>query len=172
VVDELAEIRTARLALRRFRDQDLPTVLELQADPAAHPHEPRPTGEHEAKVLFAGWQRHWDEHGFGYVAVLEAHSRRFVGIGGVQTKELDGEPVLNLYYRFRPMMWGRGYAPEMASAVIEWAEREMPERAVVIITSTGNIPARRVADKLGFQEYRQGYYRGAQASYYRRGSPR
>ncbi|WP_447008564.1 GNAT family N-acetyltransferase [Saccharothrix isguenensis] len=63
---------------------------------------------------------------------------------------MDGEPTLNLFYRFRPRHWGRGYAPEMARAAVDWASRARPGRPVVIITDPDNTPSQRVAEKLGF----------------------
>ncbi|PXY33943.1 GNAT family N-acetyltransferase [Prauserella flavalba] len=164
---ELGEIRTERLVLRRFREADLPSVVEIQSDPATHPHDAFPATTEHARALVAVWQRHWAEHGFGYVAVVEAGSGRVIGVGGVQAKDLEGEPVLNLYYRFRPEAWGRGYASEMANAVVGWASRAVPERPVVIVTNVGNVPAQRIAHKLGFAEYKEDYYEGVAAKFYR-----
>lgn len=73
-----------------------------------------------------------------------------IGFGGLRTHELDGEATLNLFYRFRPRHRGRGYAPEMARAAIEWADRARPDRPVVIVTDLSNKPSQRVAEKLGF----------------------
>ncbi|PRX49255.1 RimJ/RimL family protein N-acetyltransferase [Prauserella shujinwangii] len=164
----LPEIRTRRLILRRFREADLPSVLEVQADPAAHPFDEAPAPG-AARMLFSLWQRHWAEHGFGYVAVVEIATGKLIGLGGVQVKDLHGEPVLNLYYRFRPSAWGKGYAPEMALPIVEWAEREIPGRPVVIVTNSRNTPAQRVAEKLGFRKWKDDLYEGVPAAYYRRG---
>lgn len=154
--------------LRPFRDTDLATVIDIQSAPRTHPHENRPASPSEARALFEAWRRHWSEHGFGYVAVVEVDSGVVVGIGGVQRRELDGETVLNLYYRFAPDAWGKGYATEMGTAIVEWAAQEVPLWPVVIVTNVSNKPARRVADKLGFREYKRGRYQGVRAVYYRR----
>ncbi len=165
-------MRTARLLLRPFREADLPSVVGIQSSPETHPHEPSPATPAQARTQFETWRRHWIDHGFGYLAVVEPGPDRLVGVGGIQCSDLDREPVLNLYYRFRPDTWGRGYAPEMGAAVVAWAEREVPERPVVIVTGVTNAPARRVADKLGFREYRRDLYRGLPSVYYRRPGPR
>ena len=81
----------------------------------------------------------WAEDGFGYVAVIEAATGEFTGVGGVQLREFDGEKILNLYYRFRPEFWGRGYASEMAAAVVGWAERELPRYPVQITVGVANV---------------------------------
>lgn len=160
-------MRTRRLLLRPLREEDLPAVIDIQAARETHPYERAPATPAQARERFAVWRQHWATHGFGYVAVVEVGSATVVGIGGVQERDLDGERVLNLYYRFLPAAWGRGYATEMASAMLDWARRALPERAVVVITNVDNAPARRVADKLGLRQYRQADYEGMPAAFYR-----
>lgn len=162
----LGPLRTSRLLLRPFSDDDLPTVIGLQSARSTHPHESNPATPAEARLQFETWRQHWLDHGFGYVAV--EHDGRVIGVGGLQNSELHGESVLNLFYRFRPDAWGHGYASEMASAVLAWAAREIPEKPVVIVTNVSNTAARRVAEKLAFSEYRRDLYRGTPAVYYRR----
>lgn len=162
----LGPVRTRRLLLRPLSDDDLPAVIGLQSAKATHPHEPAPATPTEARIQFETWRQHWIDHGFGYVVV--EHADGFIGVGGLQNSELHGESVLNLFYRFRPDAWGHGYASEMASAVLAWAAREVPEKPVVIVTNVSNTAARRVAEKLAFSEYRRDLYRGTPAVYYRR----
>ncbi|WP_116047948.1 GNAT family N-acetyltransferase [Amycolatopsis palatopharyngis] len=163
-----AEIRTQRLLLRWMSDADVPALVRIHADPETNRHNPRGPTEERSRELIAGFQRHWKVHGFGYWTVREAVTGTVIGAGGVQTKEHDGERVLNLYYRLAPRYWGQGFASEMAAAAVEWAEREIPDRPVVIVTDVDNAQAQRVAEKLGFREHKRGPYGGADAVYYRR----
>lgn len=78
-----------------------------------------------------------------------------VGLGGVRHNDFAGERHLNLYYCFRPSVWGRGYAPEMARAAMAWAAQALPGMAVRIVTTAENAAACRVAEKLGFIQIRQ-----------------
>nr|WP_232376839.1 GNAT family N-acetyltransferase [Amycolatopsis aidingensis] len=154
----LRDIRTERLLLRRIREDDLATVIEIQTDPATHEHGGPPPNEEETRTIFAEWLWQWTEHGFGYWMVEEPAAGTVVGLGGVRYKEIEGETVLNLAYRFRPSAWGNGYAVEMAAPTVEWSEREMPEAPVVVVTNPNNTPARRVAEKLGFRLHKEGPY--------------
>lgn len=63
---------------------------------------------------------HWDEHGFGYWCVLEPGSDRSIGYAGVKRVVAKKQPVLNVFYRFAPDLWGRGYATEAAEGVLSW----------------------------------------------------
>jgi RimJ/RimL family protein N-acetyltransferase len=69
--------------------------------------------------------------------------------------------ILNLYYRFRPEAWGKGSATEMASAVIAWADRTLPQYAVQISVHVDNEPSLAVARRLGFRTHSHTRYEGA-----------
>ncbi|MCP2261032.1 Protein N-acetyltransferase, RimJ/RimL family [Streptoalloteichus tenebrarius] len=145
------EIRTERLVLRRLVDADLPAMIEVHGDAETNRHNPTgpPTLE-EIRENLAAWQRDWVEHGIGYWAIEDAGTGEVLGFGGLRQFDFDGRPELNLYYRFRPTAWGRGYATEMARAAVDWAHAARPEQTVVIRTATTNAAAVRVAERLGF----------------------
>ncbi|MQA08075.1 MAG: GNAT family N-acetyltransferase [Pseudonocardiaceae bacterium] len=163
----LSELRTDRLILRPVRADDLPAALEIHTDPRTNLHNPTPHTDQDVPETLEGWLEHWSAHGFGYCAVQLPASGEIIGFGGLRTLHLGDEVALNLYYRFRPSAWGYGYAPEMARAVIEWAQRAVPGTPIVIITSVGNGPAIRVAEKLGFRKFREGDYGGAFSAFFR-----
>ncbi|QFZ22944.1 GNAT family N-acetyltransferase [Saccharothrix syringae] len=145
------QIRTDRLLLRRVGPGDVRAAIAVLSDPGTNRFSPAgpPSAEEAAKALVA-WQAHWARDGIGYWAVELPETGEVIGFGGLRHHELDGEPVLNLSYRFRPRHWGRGYAPEMARAAVDWASRSRPGRPVVITTVPDNAPSQRVAEKLGF----------------------
>ncbi|AHI00917.1 GNAT family N-acetyltransferase [Kutzneria viridogrisea] len=150
----MTELRTERLQLRRMVAEDLPTLLEIECEPAGYRYElTGPPGHEHVRSLLDRMVVHWAEHGFGYCVVELAETGAAIGLGGVRLFEVDGEAVLNLAYRFLERHWGKGYASEMASAVVDWAERELPQYPVVVSMSPINTPSRRLAEKLGFREY-------------------
>jgi len=55
----------------------------------------------------------------------------------------------NLYYRFKPAAWGRGYATEAAAAALRAAEAVAADSPIVARTRPHNEPSRRVAERLG-----------------------
>ncbi|MBB4963621.1 GNAT family N-acetyltransferase [Saccharothrix violaceirubra] len=145
------ELRTERLVLRRVTDADVPAAIRIMGDPETNRYNPAgaPTPE-EATAQVAEWQEHWRRDGIGYWSVTLRTTGDQVGFGGLRHHVQDGEQTLNLFYRFTPIHWGKGYAPEMAAAAIAWADTNTPDRPVVIITDVDNKPSQRVAEKLGF----------------------
>jgi RimJ/RimL family protein N-acetyltransferase len=148
---EPEEIRTRRLVLRRIQPSDTEVFVAVHTAPETHPFDAhtRPTPE-QALDLLDKFHRSWVSDGIGYWAIRLAGSDDVIGFGGVRHWMEEGEPVLNLAYRFWPRAWGNGYAPEMAEAALRWASQHRPDRPVLIVTDADNAPSVRVAEKLGF----------------------
>lgn len=142
---------TDRLLLRRFEPRDLTDFFEIHSDPGAFAGDTTPpleTADQALEITYR-WASHWDHYGFGYRVVELRATGEVIGLAGLQLRLLDGQTVLNLYYRFRPERWGLGYATEACAAVVSHARSLLPAAAVVAITDTGNDRARRLAERLG-----------------------
>ncbi len=142
--------RTDRVLLRPPTASDLDAAFEIHGDPATNRY--NPAGPHRdvarSEAQLAEWLEHWGEHGFGYWAVEEAGE--VVGFSGVRHSVVEGEQVLNLYYRYRPSAWGRGFAREVAREAVAFAAEQLPDLPVVAITTPDNEPSLRVAERSGF----------------------
>ncbi|MGX5654311.1 GNAT family N-acetyltransferase [Geodermatophilus nigrescens] len=134
------------LLLRRPGAGDLPAVWAVHGDPRTNRHNPAgPDADVAAsRDRLREWLDHWERHGFGYSAV-EAADGRVVGFSGVRTSAWDGAPVLNLYYRYAPEVWGRGVATAVARAVVADARRRQPDVPVLAFTTVDNTGSRRTA---------------------------
>ncbi|MER6990571.1 GNAT family N-acetyltransferase [Saccharopolyspora hirsuta] len=151
---EPEEIRTERLVLSRIQPADADAFIALHGTPEAYPHDSRfQRTPEQAREQLDWFREKWAADGIGYWTIRLATSGEVIGFGGVQHKDEDDDPVLNLFYRFFPTAWGNGYATEMARAAISWARQHRPDRPVVITTDVGNSPSIRIAEKLGFARH-------------------
>jgi RimJ/RimL family protein N-acetyltransferase len=146
-------LTTARLSLDAPREADAPSILAIAGDPRTTVHNPSDHVEDlpEARRLVARWQSHWNDHGFGYWCVSEHGGTAIVGYCGVKHMTAAGLPVLNLLYRFRPEVWGRGYAMEAACAVVAWVTAHRPGSTVLARVRPDNIASQRVALHVGLR---------------------
>ncbi|SDP68151.1 Protein N-acetyltransferase, RimJ/RimL family [Actinopolyspora xinjiangensis] len=167
------ERTTERLRLRPPLLSDEAAVLALHTDPRTNRHRPAgvPTPERVRSDL-TDWIRDWSDAGIGYWVVESLTGGEPLGVGGLRRTALEDEPVLNLYYRFRPEAWNMGYAAETATAALEWAEEHRPGLPVVIRTRPSNGAALRVAGKLGFEFAASRVTEGAEEWVYRWSGPR
>jgi RimJ/RimL family protein N-acetyltransferase len=160
---------TERLLLRAVRDSDLDAVFALHADPETNRFSrsgPMPSLEAARKQL-ALWLEDWARNGVGYWLVEQREAPGdVVGFGGVRHKELEGQRVLNLAYRFTPRTWGSGYATEMARVALALARQHFPEVPVVAVIHQENAPSIRVAERLGMRLDRVIDYDGAPSRVY------
>ena len=153
------QLRTDRLLLRRPHKTDLVHVVVIYCDPRANPYSlTGPVSAEGAKSILRGFICHWWRYGFGYWAIELLSNGEVVGFGGLShgVESSGGEQCrihLNLYYQLRPSAWGHGYAVEMAQCAVDWAARVTPEAVMTISTRPENLPAVRVAERLGFAWY-------------------
>jgi RimJ/RimL family protein N-acetyltransferase len=148
------ECRTQRLILRRPRAGDIDAVFAIHGDPETNrfnPAGPMQTLD-QADTVLSGWRAHWDAQGFGYWAISAIDApNHLIGFGGIVRKALDGRATLNLYFRFRPEAWSKGYASELASAALKLAFETLGEKEVVGIVRRDNAPSIKALQRTGLK---------------------
>ena len=88
-----AVIETERLTLRRFGDDDRDTVARWNADPDFTRHLAGVQTRAQSDEVFDRWERHWDEHGFGLLAVEWRETGELIGrVGPAVPPHVAGRP--------------------------------------------------------------------------------
>lgn len=144
-------------------------MVDLHTDPRTNEFHPDPPDAARASEQVTSWLKHWAEHGFGYCAVTRRGDPEVIGLAGVRYRDFGSERVLNLGYRFRPEVWGKGYAAEAVRAVLDWRARTLPLVAVLASVNVANTPSITLAERLGFTDYTEEFYDGAPSRHYRLG---
>lgn len=149
-VSIFARVDTRRLALRMPEWEDAGALYAILHDPAVHAYNPAGPMKDpkEAADMLAEWLADWWADGYGYWVVRDL-GLRIVGMGGVRRLHFGDRDILNLYYRFSPATWGRGYASEMAATAVEMARLHLPHLPAVAAIRPANRPSQRVAEKAG-----------------------
>jgi RimJ/RimL family protein N-acetyltransferase len=143
----LTVLETERLRLRRFRPEDAAVLDRWETDAEFMRHLGDPT---PGDVQIERWERHWQERGFGLLAVQWRETGELVGRSGPQYhRAWAADPEVG--WSIDPAWWGRGIATEAGAASIVWAFGELGFARVVSITTETNHASRRVMEKLGFR---------------------
>nr|WP_090759093.1 GNAT family N-acetyltransferase [Nonomuraea maritima] len=153
------------MVLSRVTWDDLDAVHEIHSDPRTsvyHPGGPV-TDLESSRAMLDLWLADWDERGIGYWAVRLKEHDQVIGFGGLRRALVDGDEVLNLYYRFRPSAWGHGYAVELAGAALRVGKGLGP---VVAVIRDVNAPSHRVAERAGMRKVRTIPYGGVPSDLY------
>ncbi|MFE3610248.1 GNAT family N-acetyltransferase [Streptomyces goshikiensis] len=151
----MTEIRTPRLLLRRWSDDDLVPLSEINADPEVM----RWIGDGSTFDLdrtaedIERFEDEWDEEGFGPFAVELLASGELIGVVGLSVPEWLPEvlPAVEITWRLGRSYWGQGYASEAAQATLEFALQDRGLDRVVAINRAGNDDSENVIRKLGME---------------------
>ncbi|MGH9049998.1 MAG: GNAT family N-acetyltransferase [Acidimicrobiia bacterium] len=144
----MSELRTARLRLRRWRDEDLDGYARICADPEVMRHlGGKPYTREESDRQMRGFMDHWDEHGFGLWAVDLLDGDRFIGFIGLSTHAWF--PGVEVGWRLDRSYWGGGLATEGAAESISFGFEELGLDRIVSIHQPANVASRRVMEKNG-----------------------
>ena len=148
-MDGVSELRTARLLLRRWRDEDRAPFAALNADPVVMEHFPATLTREQSDALVDRIEAHVDEHGYGLWAVEVDGA--FVGFTGLvwQTYEAAFTPALEVGWRLARHAWGHGYATEAATAALARGLEEVD--SVISTTALSNLRSQRVMQRLGMR---------------------
>lgn len=142
-------LRTPRLLLRRWRPADRAPFAALNADPQVMAHFPAPLSRAESDALADRIDAGFTTHGFGLWAVETGGA--FVGFTGLSVPGFDAEflPAVEIDWRLARPAWGRGWATEAATAVLQQAFGPLGLREVVSFTATTNTRSEAVMRRLG-----------------------
>jgi RimJ/RimL family protein N-acetyltransferase len=145
------EIRTERLILRRWREDDLPLYARLNANAHVMRFFPKTRSREESDTEARWLDERFSFDGFGPWAVEAPGIAPFIGFVGIWrvVRELPFTPAVEIGWRLDQPCWGQGYAVEAAKASLKdvFARTDLPE--IVAYTAQPNAPSRRVMEKLG-----------------------
>ena len=155
-VDDLTNVpavllRTARIVLRPWRDEDLPPFAALNADPAVMEYLPATLSRAESDALAARIRAETAERGFGLWAVEAPGLAPFIGFTGLSVPRFTAHftPCLEVGWRLAREHWGRGFASEAACAALAHGFEKLGLEQIVSFTSVGNVRSRRVMERIG-----------------------
>jgi RimJ/RimL family protein N-acetyltransferase len=158
-------IDTERLTLRGHRIDDFADAVAMWADGEVTRHiGGKPFSPEEVWTKLLRYIGHWAAMGFGYWAVRDRTSGRFVGEVGFAdykrdlTPSLDGAPEAG--WVLVPGAHGKGFATEAVGAALGWMETHFGRVRTVCLISPANKASLRVAGKCGYEEWTQTEYKG------------
>jgi RimJ/RimL family protein N-acetyltransferase len=158
-------LETERLILRGHRLEDFSACAAMWADPVVTTYlGGKPLSEEDAWTKFLRYTGHWAMLGFGYWAVEERASGRFVGEIGFADYKREIEPSLKgkaeIGWVLALEAHGKGYATEAVTAANAWGDGHFGKGQMACIIALGNVPSIRVAEKCGYREVLETVYKG------------
>ena len=146
---DIPTLRTERLVLRAFREDDTEPLFQLMQDPEVVRYigdRQVPTRQEVWRAI-AGWIGHWALREYGLWAVDDRESGELVGrIGLINPVDWPGPEV---GYTIGKRWWGRGLATEGARAAMDWGFENRGFDELISLIDPANTASIGVARKLG-----------------------
>ena len=148
-MSEVPELRTERLLMREFRDEDHEPFAALLGDPEVskalgHDEPITPADAWREMAMLSG---HWQLKGFGHWVLEALDTGEVLGRAGLFYP--PDWPALEVGWTLAREHWGKGYATEAARAACIWAHEALGARHIISLIQASNSRSIRVAERLG-----------------------
>lgn len=145
---------TKRLALCPLSDKDFAMFYHLRSHPQLRKRiSSGVQNRFHARRDFDAYQSHWQRHGFGvglvYAKEETSATPKCIGYAGLTQEEAG---TCRLSYGYVPCVWGKGYATEMAQALVDWAFEGAAMQKVTATAMGKNHLSCRVLEKCGLAQ--------------------
>jgi RimJ/RimL family protein N-acetyltransferase len=154
MVDSTFErLTSARLALRRFRADDIETFVHYRADPAiARFQSWENFSDADGQAFFAALSRqHPDTPGEWFQFAIELAAAGAM-IGDCALHALADVPhEVEIGFTLAPAHHGKGYATEAVACLIDYALGPLAKSRAIAITDVRNAASIAVLERLGFE---------------------
>ena len=160
-------IETARTILRAHRLDDFDAYVAMWADPGVTRFiGGKPRTREESWMRFLRHAGLWSLLGYGFWAIEDKATGRFIGEAGFHDLRRDIEPsiegVPEAGWALAPQAHGQGMASEVVRRILAWGDETFQGARTVCIIDPENTASLNVAAKCGYKEVlRTTYHDGA-----------
>ena len=146
----MTELRTERLLLRQWRDDDLDAWAAMNADPEVREFFPETLTRDQAAASLRYFRDELAERGWGWWGVEVQATGELVGMAGLDPVD-DEMPFTGVEagWRLARAAWGKGYATEAARAVLAYGFEVLDLPEILAVAVAGNERSHAVMRRLG-----------------------
>lgn len=147
------ELRTARLLLRRWREDDLDAFSALNSDPVVMEHFPATLSREQTGEMIDRLEAGFELNGYGFWAVEVNATGSLAGLVGLSpvSESMPFAPAVEVGWRLGREHWGQGIAREAAGASLDHGFGSLGLDQIVALTAVGNLRSRRLMERLGMR---------------------
>lgn len=144
-------LETDRLILRNWKSSDFQPYAKLNADPRVMEFFPSPLTQVESDAQINLIENKRKKDGFCVLAAELKQTQEFIGFIGLSIPSFEAHftPCVEIGWRLASEYWGKGYAPEGATACLRYGFENLGLKEIVSFTPINNLKSRRVMEKIG-----------------------
>jgi ribosomal-protein-alanine N-acetyltransferase len=138
---------TDRLILRPLVEKDIDAIYAMRSDREVMRFIREPQNRNESISWIELVSSRWETERIGFCAVVDKQTDAFLGWCGTWRLKETGE--FEIGYAIGRKFWGKGYAPEAALKLLDYAFETLNSDVIVAVALPENTASRRVMEKLG-----------------------
>jgi 3-dehydroquinate dehydratase/shikimate dehydrogenase len=147
-------VRTERLILRSWHEEDLEPFAQLNADPRVREYFPGLLSRQESDASVKLASDHIERYGWGLWAASLLQTGEFIGFIGLGEVPFTAPfnkltPAVEIGWRLAFNHWEKGYATEGALAALKYGYEILNLEEIVSFTAVANQRSRNVMEKIG-----------------------
>jgi len=143
---------TKRLLARELTLKDAEFLYPILSDAETMRFYPSPYNMEGVQRWIYRSLESYKKNSFGLWAIILKESNQFIGQCGISLQNIDGKIVPEIGYHIHKDFWNKGYATEAALGSLNYGFKTLKLGKIYIHTSINNIPAQRIAEKLGMNK--------------------
>lgn len=148
-------LETERLLIRPWREDDERPMAAILGDPIGRRFHSEIPNLVQTRAMLKRFNKQSEKKGFSLAAVEHKSDGALMGAVGIAPipqkvrKAIRDAPKIEIAWQIDRAVWGQGIAPEGAKAWLlhAWHHLKLPE--IAAFTFEGNLPSRRVMEKIG-----------------------
>ncbi len=146
-------LETPRLQIKEFTEDGFEDFFLLVGDPEVMRYSLKgPLNREQAQKSFKDRiLGHYKTYGYGLWSIFLKKEKKFIGLAGLLTRQIEGEEKVELAYRLLPVYWGHGLAVEAAAAIADYAFSTLKINFLISIIDVNNHRGLLLAKRLGMQ---------------------
>ncbi len=143
--------KSKRLGFRLWQEEDIEEFSKLNSDKEVMEYFPDILSKKEVKLLIDQLQHHYKTNGFTYYATEILDSKEFIGMIGIALQEYKTEytPAIDIGWRLKRSVWGKGYATEGAKRCLEYAFNDLKIDSLISVCVIDNKKSEHIMSKIG-----------------------
>ncbi len=144
--------QTARLHALRMDDTHISFIAAMHADERLMATMGGTRTESASRRYLLQNVEHWAEQGFGMYVLTDRASGLLAGRAGLKRTQSRGRDEVEVAYAFLPASWGKGYATEIAQALLSLGFKRLSVDALAAVALEENAASCRVLEKCGMRQ--------------------
>ena len=162
-------LETSRLLLEKPKEGQADIIAPLVMDPMVMRYIGNGKTQDREGILktITTHTQHWGTFGFGFFNIFEKESHEFIGRGGLIHLGLQHDnPEVEVGFILHQRFWGKGYATEIAKALLKWGFENLQLDSIIGVTYKENIASQKVLKKVGMHFRGEEIYPGTDFNSY------